>query len=61
MASVRKGAMIIEPILVTPDPAGDLVILEGHGRFTVYALAAEETPRAIRSLLGVSAGFTSWL
>ena len=53
--------MIIEPILVTSDPAGDLVILEGHGRFTVYALAAEETPRAIRSLLGVSAGFASWL
>lgn len=59
--AVRCGAVFEAPILVAPDPDGDLVILEGHGRMTVYALAGEDAPHVIRALLGISPGFASWL
>ena len=59
--AVRHGTVFEAPILVAPDPDGDLVILEGHGRMTVYALAGEDAPDVIRALLGISPGFASWL
>jgi hypothetical protein len=59
--AVRHGVTFIEPILVAPDPEGDLVILEGHGRMTAYALAGEDAPQQIRALLGLSPGFSAWL
>ena len=59
--AMRHGAEFVEPILVAPDPAEDLVILEGHVRFTVYALLGKDAPQPIRALLGLSTGFTSWL
>ncbi len=59
--AVRCGVVFAEPILVAPDPDGDLVILEGHSRITAYALAGEDAPRVIRALLGISPGFASWL
>lgn len=59
--AVRNGAVFEPPILVAPDPDGDLVILEGHGRMTAYALAGEDAPDVIRAMLGISSGFASWL
>ena len=59
--AVRHGVIFVEPILVAPDPGGDLVILEGHARITCYALAGEDAPQHIRALLGLSSGFTVWL
>ena len=59
--AVRHGVIFVEPILVAPDPGGDLVILEGHARITCYALAGEDAPQHIRALLGLSSGFTAWL
>ena len=59
--AVRHGVIFVEPILVAPDPGGDLVILEGHGRITAYALAGEDAPQQIRALLGLSPGFSAWL
>ena len=59
--AVRQGVIFVEPILVAPDPGGDLVILEGHARITAYALAGEDAPQQIRVLLGLAPGFSAWL
>jgi len=59
--AVRRGIVWSGPILVAPDPDGALVILEGHVRFTIYALAGKDAPQEIRSLLGLSPEFASWL
>lgn len=59
--AVRNGTVFAEPILVAPDPTGDLVILEGHVRLTIYALAGKDAPQTIRALLGLSPGFALWL
>ena len=61
LEAVRQGITFLEPILVAPDPNGDLVILEGHGRMTIYALAGEDAPQQIRALLGLAPGFDAWL
>ena len=53
---------VFEPIiLVATDPTHDLVILEGHCRATAYALARNAGVRGIPAMLGISAGFASWV
>lgn len=58
---VRSGAVFDPIILVAPDPESDLVILEGHGRVTAYALAGPDAYRRIHALLGLAPEFASWL
>ena len=58
--SVRAGLAFDPIILVTTDVNSDLVILEGHSRVTVYALAGSDVPTTIRALMGLSQGFASW-
>ncbi len=48
---VRSGATFDPIILVAPHEEADLVILEGHGRATLYALAGADGPAKIQALL----------
>ncbi|MEZ5278630.1 MAG: hypothetical protein R3F07_19775 [Opitutaceae bacterium] len=58
---IRSGTAFEPIILVASDPESDLVILEGHGRATAYALAGRDAYQRIPALLGLAPGFASWL
>ncbi len=54
------GARFPALILVTPTPAGDLVVLEGHARLTAYAMRPEALPSELEVLLGCSPRMVHW-
>ena len=58
--AIRSGATFDPIILIASDPESDIVILEGHGRATVYALAGKDTYQRLPALLGLSPCFASW-
>jgi hypothetical protein len=47
-----------EPIIVTPKPCDDCIILEGHLRLTAYLLANSDTP--VQAIVGYSASLVHW-
>lgn len=49
-----------ELIVVTTPDRSRLVVLEGHGRLTAYALFPERIPAELEILLGVSAEMAGW-
>src|SRR5215831_8893653 len=52
--AVADGARFPPLILVTTDPSGDLVVLEGHARLTAYMLCPDRLPPELEVLLGTS-------
>ena len=58
---VRAGGTFSPLILVAPESDGDLVILEGHVRATVYALAAQTELRPFSALVGLHDLFRGWV
>ena len=57
---LRRGVAWSPLIVVSALPAGDNIVLEGHGRLTGMALAREALPLEIEVLRGVSPGMTAW-
>jgi hypothetical protein len=47
-------------ILVTADPAGGLVVLEGHVRLTAYMLRQDRLPPELEVLVGSSPNMAGW-
>ena len=54
------GAVFPPLIVVRTNDTAPLVVLEGHVRLTVYALAPERVPTELEVLLGISPGFVHW-
>jgi hypothetical protein len=59
-AAFRQGAVFPELIVVRSGPDTPLVVLEGHLRLTVYALAPECVPDELPVILGTSPAMTGW-
>jgi hypothetical protein len=57
---VARGARFPPLILVTTEPGGDLVVLEGHARLTAYMLARDRLPPELEVLVGSSPAMTRW-
>ena len=59
-AELRQGRVWSELIVVSAREQGDGVVLEGHGRLTGMALAADALPGETEVLRGVSASMSRW-
>ena len=57
---VARGARFPPLILVTTEPGGDLVVLEGHARLTAFMLARDRLPPELEVLVGSSPAMTRW-
>ncbi len=53
---VERGAVFPELILVAPDEASDLTVLEGHARLTAYCLALRYVPDPLPVIVGFGPG-----
>jgi hypothetical protein len=51
---VTRGARFPPLILVTTEPGGGLVVLEGHARLTAFMLARDRLPPELEVLVGYS-------
>ena len=58
--AVAEGARFPPLILVTTDPPGNLVVLEGHCRLTAYMLRPDRLPPELEVLVGSSPGMAGW-
>ncbi len=58
--ALRQGAVFPELILVRVAADRPMVVLEGHFRLTVYALAPESIPSAVTVLVGTSPDIVHW-
>lgn len=58
--AVAAGAQFPPLILVTTEPGGALVVLEGHGRLTAFMLARDQLPPELEVLVGSSPAMTRW-
>ena len=58
---IRDGGTFPPLILVSSSEECDLVILEGHGRATVYALAGGEINGPVKAMVGLHDAFRAWL
>jgi hypothetical protein len=58
--AVAAGARFPPLILVTTEPDGDLVVLEGHARLTALLLCPDRLPPELEVLVGASPAMTRW-
>lgn len=58
--SLKKGGIFSVPILVALNPDSELVVLEGHLRFTAYLMRPEYIPEKIEAIAGFSENFKKW-
>jgi hypothetical protein len=58
--AIAAGVRFPPLILVTTEPGGPLMVLEGHGRLTGYMLAYEHLPPELEMMVGTSPLMTGW-
>ncbi len=59
-ASLRDGARFPESILVAPNDSSELVIMEGHARFTAFALEPSSVLDQVEAIVGFSPNIRQW-
>ena len=59
--ALRHGIVFPELILVCPAVERPMVVLEGHGRLTVYALVPELIPADVTVVLGTAPDVIHWV
>ena len=58
--AVADGVRFPPLILLTTEPGGDVVVLEGHVRLTAFMLARDRLPPELEVLVGSSPAMTRW-